>query len=462
MQLEGANGGSQQALVDSSAQIRSPHHPPVYHLSAHKRTLIVFCVAAAVLAFQVALVLMLFHPTKVTPGEVISLKNRPERRRLAVDDYADGEDDHGLDEGPPATGGASSGRQLWCVFEPGRGGYSLSDVPVPLCTVVLYCCVHLTARGVRYRRAEDEGPDGVDAFASLRRRRLSLPLYALLGDGVQTTAVFCNQVRGSTPNELSALAGAWLHSKQLDGLLFFYRSHRTSTATDAEFFAHMGRIRDDLGRMGLFVSAVVSFHREQPDGPLSPSSVLSLVQDIVVLRTHDLSPAPAGAAACPMPFALGGATRAPSVSRLLKDLRETLPGFERSMAPRLLFSITFEAASYFLNRSGFFHEGDPAVKMATGSNYWQMCEMAAKMGYNRHYSRHGDCQVVHKDRFWQAGFGPNSSLLFGSTRHFAGVVLFAMHADDARGRCGEPHGLANHVRRSLDRFAAPSTAAQNG
>ncbi|XP_077523433.1 uncharacterized protein LOC144134386 [Amblyomma americanum] len=179
--------------------------------------------------------------------------------------------DFDMGDGPPATGGASSGRQLWCVFEPGRGGYSLRDVPVPLCTVVLYCCVHLTARGVRYRKAEDEGPDGVDAFASLRRRRLNLPLYALLGDGVQTTAVFCNQVRGSTANELSALAGTWLHSKQLDGLLFFYRSHRTSTATDAEFFAHMGRMRDDLGRMGLFVSAVVSFHREQPDGPLSPS-----------------------------------------------------------------------------------------------------------------------------------------------------------------------------------------------
>ncbi|XP_037576693.2 uncharacterized protein LOC119458906 [Dermacentor silvarum] len=219
-------------------------------------------------------------------------------------------------------------------------------------------------------------------------------------------------------------------------------------------------MRDDLGQVGLFVSAVVSFHKDQPDGPLSIKSVLSLVQDVVVLRTHDLSPAPADAAACPMPFALGGVTRAPSLSRLLADINEALPDFEQSLAPQLLFSVTCEATSYFLNSSAAFHEGDPAVKIATGSSYWQMCEMAAKLGYDRHYSPHGDCHVVHKDRFWQAGLGPNSTRLFAATRRFAGAVLFAMHADDARGRCGQPHGLTNHVRRSLDRFAAPPVAAR--
>ncbi|KAL1435273.1 hypothetical protein MTO96_011193 [Rhipicephalus appendiculatus] len=135
----------------------------------------------------------------------------------------------------------------------------------------------------------------------------------------------------------------------------------------------------------------------------------------------------------------------------MHDMKGALPDFEQSIAPRLLFSVTCEASSYFLNSSRAFHEGDPAVKMTTGSSYWQMCEMAAKLGYLRHYSRHGDCNVVHKDRFWQAGLGPNSTRLFTATRRFAGAMLFAMHADDARGRCGPPHGLANHVRRSLDR-----------
>lgn len=81
-------------------------------------------------------------------------------------------------------------------------------------------------------------------------------------------------------------------------MLFFYRSHREPTTTDAEFFAHLQRMREDLGRASLFVSAVVSFHKDHPGGPLSLSSVLEVVQDIVVLRTHDLSPAPTDAAAC--------------------------------------------------------------------------------------------------------------------------------------------------------------------
>lgn len=97
-------------------------------------------------------------------------------------------------------------------------------------------------------------------------------------------------------------------------------------------------------------------------------------------------------------------------------------------------------------------EGAPAVRMAAGSTYWQMCEMATKLGYSQHVSAPGDCHVLHKDRFWLAGFGPQSSRVFAATRRFAGVAAFAMHGDDARGRCGSPHALANHVRRSLDKF----------
>lgn len=93
--------------------------------------------------------------------------------------------------------------------------------------------------------------------------------------------------------------------------------------------------------------------------------------------------------------------------------------------------------------------------MAAGSTYWQMCEMATKLGYAQHVAARGDCHVLHKDRFWLAGFGPESARVFAATRRFAGALTFAMHADDARGRCGKPHALANHVRRSLDKFAAP-------
>lgn len=431
----------------------------------HKRTVVVFFMAAAVLSLQVTLILSLFRPAKVYSGGALYPKGLEKGDGIGggrdghgwvVDDgsaLSDEGDSDGESSSPAGRGGRQ--RQLWCVYEPVRGDYGLRDVPAQLCTVVVYCCVELTARGVQYRRVEDEGSEGVDSFAaSLRSRRPDLPLYAFFGDGVQTTAVFCNQVRGSTPDMLTAAAKSWLLSKQLDGVLFFYRSHREPSNADGEFFAHFRRMREDLGRASLFVSAVVSFHRDQPSGPLSLSSVLEVVQDIVVLRTHDLSPLPVDAAACPMPFQLAGTTRAPSVSRLLADLNDTLPGFEETLAPRLLFSVTFEAASYLLNSSAAFQEGAPAVRMAAGSTYWQMCEMAAKLRYRRHVSAHGDCHVLHKDRFWLAGFGPESSRVFAATRRFAGVAAFAMHDDDARGRCGEPHALANHVRRSLDKFAA--------
>ncbi|KAH6925349.1 hypothetical protein HPB50_003890 [Hyalomma asiaticum] len=467
---------SQQALVNlRDEDVPSSYRSASERLGSHKRTVIAFCIAAAVLALQVTLILALFRPSRAHPEETVSWENVLEKRARAAKRYAGGRvgavpsrvprghESQFVDRGPATL--PSGGRQLWCVYEPGKRGYQLRDVPVPLCTVVLYCCVEPTARGVRYRGVDDEGSDGVDAFAgTLRRGHSNLPLYALFGDGVQTTAVFCNQarqVRGATASELSALTTTWLQSKQLDGFLFFYRSHSSVTVSDAEFLGHFRRLREDLELVGLFVSAVVSFHKDQANGPLSISNVLSLVQDVVVLRMHDLSPAPVEAAACSMPFELGGVTRAPSISRLLADMNDALPDFERSLAPRLLFSVTCEATSYFLNSSSAFHEGDPAVKIATGSTYWQMCEMAAKLGYEHHYSLHGDCHVVHKDRFWQAGLGPNSTRLFGATSRFAGAVLFAMHADDARGRCGQPHGLTNHVRRSLDRFAAPHVAGRD-
>lgn len=76
-------------------------------------------------------------------------------------------------------------------------------------------------------------------------------------------------MHGADPGELSDMAVIWLRSRQLDGLVFFYRSHRTSTRADADFYRHLGRIHDDLSRMGLLVTTAVSFNREDPTGVLS-------------------------------------------------------------------------------------------------------------------------------------------------------------------------------------------------
>ncbi|KAL3206179.1 hypothetical protein MRX96_040332 [Rhipicephalus microplus] len=67
-----------------------------------------------------------------------------------------------------------SGSQLWCVYQPvgdAHAGtamdddeYQLDDVPVSLCTAVVYCCLDLWRHGVRTYQppstARPRGPPG--------------------------------------------------------------------------------------------------------------------------------------------------------------------------------------------------------------------------------------------------------------------------------------------------------------
>ncbi|KAL1435272.1 hypothetical protein MTO96_011192 [Rhipicephalus appendiculatus] len=76
MPSSGALSFSQQALVNfRDEDVSSSYRPAMQRLGSHKRTVIVFCMAAAVLALQVALILALFRPSRSNPGETVSLEN---------------------------------------------------------------------------------------------------------------------------------------------------------------------------------------------------------------------------------------------------------------------------------------------------------------------------------------------------------------------------------------------------
>ncbi|CAN8008713.1 unnamed protein product, partial [Ixodes pacificus] len=340
------------------------------------------------------------------------------------------------------------GRLLWCVFEPERGALWLSDAPLGLCSALIYCCLDLTSRGVRYPKPRDEGASGANVFHTLKDRRPELALYVFFGDGQLTTAAFANQVRSSSPGELSTLVGGWLLKHRLDGMLFFYRPHRSWTRADDTFRDFARRFRDDLGRLGLLVSAVVSVDREDVKGSIN-NMLTTFPTGPLVLRTHDASPQPRDEALCPMPFSRGEG----SVSRLLADVNASVGDFDRLVAPRLMFSVTFATSSYLLEDANLPQEGSPALLLdGEETTYADVCEQALKLGYGHFLSPRGDCLVVHKERFWHSGFGPASTRIFGPTAHFAGAVVFAMHADDRTGRCGgHPHTLLAHVASALRR-----------
>ncbi|XP_077522636.1 uncharacterized protein LOC144133420 isoform X2 [Amblyomma americanum] len=127
---------------------------------------------------------------------------------------------------PPGAGGGQPvpplrGSQLWCVYRPPSihdlaaaddDEYQLDDVPVSLCTAVVYCCLDLWRHGVRmYPHSPDEspgvehgeynegdgGPQGIYHFNRLRTRRgtpQTLRLYAMLGGRDQTTWNFARKM----------------------------------------------------------------------------------------------------------------------------------------------------------------------------------------------------------------------------------------------------------------------------
>lgn len=125
-----------------------------------------------------------------------------------------------------------SGSQLWCVYQttggvhdaasPDDDEYQLDDVPVSLCTAVVYCCLDVWKHGVRtyqpltarprgppggrwydshtdeeYKHEGDGGPQGIYHFSRLRTLRGAPPtlkLYAMLGGREQTTSSFTRKM----------------------------------------------------------------------------------------------------------------------------------------------------------------------------------------------------------------------------------------------------------------------------
>ncbi|KAH8028158.1 hypothetical protein HPB51_013662 [Rhipicephalus microplus] len=132
------------------------------------------------------------------------------------------------------------GSQLWCVYQPVGDAhvgtamdddeYRLDDVPVSLCTAVVYCCLDLWRHGVRtyqpsstarprgppggrwydrhsveeYQHEGDGGPQGIYHFSRLRKLRGAPPtlkLYAMLGGHDRTTYNFTRKMADVSPDE---------------------------------------------------------------------------------------------------------------------------------------------------------------------------------------------------------------------------------------------------------------------
>ncbi|XP_065292677.1 uncharacterized protein [Dermacentor albipictus] len=161
--------------------------------------------------------------------------------------------DHGLlhgsepeGSGTPNAGGATgepvpplSGSQLWCVYQPpgvhdanlaDDDEYQLDDVPVSLCTAVVYCCLDVWKHGVRtyqptatarppgaeggrryrnhideeYKHEGDGGSQGIYHFSRLRTAEGAPPtlrLYAMLGGRDQTTVNFTRKMAASASGD---------------------------------------------------------------------------------------------------------------------------------------------------------------------------------------------------------------------------------------------------------------------
>ncbi|XP_064483161.1 uncharacterized protein LOC135396026 [Ornithodoros turicata] len=401
------------------------------------RNLKVFLVGISVLVAQIMVVSFMLKPIPGGKGHTPAMKEQiVSYPRAAV-----------VDATP------SRPRELWCTYEPGHEGYMLWDVPVEFCNAVLYCCVDLSHRGIRYLRPDvDEGHSGIDLFYTLREKRPTTALYALLGDGQQTTAAFQEKLAGVDIPTLIETVRLWLRSKHLQGLVFYHHRHEKPLRGDNTYRDYYKDFVYQLGRDDLFVSAVVPFYTEYPGGGFSIAQFVNLSLSHLVLKSHNLGELPPHRAACPSPFTSKEEHRR-TLSSFFRDVRHAYVNFNQDYAGRLLFSISLLAAQYRLTDPMRFTELSPAWKLDDPAFYSTMCSLTKRMGFvNLTSTDDTDCLIVHKGVKWFSGFGPESTRVFRVTSGYAGVVLFGMHSDDYRGVCGQPHPLVRHVHSALRIF----------
>ncbi|XP_052744323.1 endochitinase [Bicyclus anynana] len=365
----------------------------------------------------------------------------------------------------------------WAVYRDGIGRYSVEDIPVSLCTHILYSFIGLTETGeVKILDPEsDIETKGFANFTSLKVDYPEVKFIVVIGGWNEGGAKYSKMVstRASRKTFIDSII-KFINDYGFDGLDLDWEypgaTDRDGKPEDkANFLALCQELRVPFDEQGWELTAAVPLTKPRlEDGYDVPG--LCKVLDAVHVMGYDLRANSDGVADNHAPL-----NRRPSDLGALKhvNVRDGLQLWEDLGCPanKLVVGVPFYGRSFILASPSETGIGAPINVTAGGGDplpyteergYWAYFEICSKLqneeGWTKVWDNIGKAPYAYKDNQW-VGYSDVRSLQikmeFIKKKGYLGAMTWALDLDDFRGLCGDKLPLLSTLHTYMNTYTVP-------
>lgn len=325
--------------------------------------------------------------------------------------------------------------------------FTPSNIPIGLCSSVIYCCLVPTSDGRNLSFTTDTGPDVLKDFSTLlSHMEPRLKRYVALG-GPRTNYMFLTRALrdASTRNQfiagiLSLFEVKYLASSGL--VVHILQPERLGKPSVLNHFIIelSARLKSRLLTISLPVSSGTEsryFH------PLSYKGVNRFIK-----VSHRFGKPSIGN--CPNPI------RGPQEHSLQKVFRATKSKYRRNwenaLRNKTLFTVSLAGYTYWVKNGSLSGITEGRVEKHHLSGYPDICRKLDDANWNHKYIRETGCLTAWSGRSYVSSLSPKSFKFIEGKREMKGVAVFDIEKDDFRGVCGDPYPMLRALRENLNKL----------
>lgn len=361
----------------------------------------------------------------------------------------------------------------WASYRPSPMNYNVKDIPVDICTHVIYSFVgldnttwQLTSLDPNY----DIHRDGYRIFTSLKKARPKIKTLLAVGGWNEGGKKYSDMVSNNKRRRSFVDSVVqWLLKYNFDGFDLDWEYpgalDRDGKATDKENFSLLVQeLKAALEPHNLLLTAAVPVAKFRLDEGYEVEKLGRLLDQIHVM-TYDLRGNWVGYADVHSPL-----YRRPNDKwgYELLNVKDGLELWVRMGAPKekLIVGVPFYGRSYTLGDRNSVNIGAPIVQWVGGGPegdytktkgflaYYEICYGVKYQYWTKAYDDIGKCPFAYHDELWVGYEDPYSigeKMDFVIKHGYGGAMIWALDMDDFRGVCGTRNVLINVIGDKLKR-----------
>ncbi|KAG0427694.1 hypothetical protein HPB47_025279 [Ixodes persulcatus] len=383
------------------------------------------------------------------------------------------------------NGGGSRGTvvcyyQTWAYKRPAPMKYDIEDIPVDLCSHLIYSFVGLDNKTWTVNNIDedfDNKQDGLRRFVALKKKHPHLKTLLAVGGWDEGGRKYSEMVSDKAKRKTfvkSALE--WVLKYSFDGFDLDWEypgaSDRQGRYSDKENFLELVKeIRVAFDEHKLLLTCAVPVAKFRLDEGYEVEQLAKLFDHIHVM-SYDLRGNWAGFADVHSPL-----FKRPFDQWAYEKLNvdDGLKLWVSRGAPKhkLIVGIPLYGRTYTLGSKENHGLRAPIVQWVNGGApgeftnatgfqaYFEVCKNVKENGWTRRWDKDGSCPYAFKDNQW-VGYEDEESVAikmkYIKEQGYGGAMVWAVDMDDYRGECGRKNALMTIIHESVKDYVAPAPA----